>query len=189
MCSLQEVGQKRIEVQRISDRIIILKLKIRNRLLNFVSVYAHQFSLSAVVKKLFFDQLQDVVAKVPDFEILIPIPVGEWNGNVSSFASSFQDAHDGHGVTARVMPGRMAPEFCCCQRPSSRQHPVQEETLSSSHTAQVATTQLYNTLYRKSFSSAVSPGQGMSSTPPCRVLTLRALSRAKTSEFIPLICA
>ena len=71
-------ADKVIEVQRISDRIIILKLMIGNRVLTFVSFY---------VKELFYDQMQHAVAKIPGSEILIP--VRDWNGHVGSTAGGY----------------------------------------------------------------------------------------------------
>ena len=49
-----------IEVQRISDRVSILKFMIGSRVLTFVSVYAPQASLIAAINELIFDQLHFV---------------------------------------------------------------------------------------------------------------------------------
>ena len=63
------------EVQRVSDRIILVKLIIGQRVVTFLSVYAPQSSLSDEVKDLFFDQLCAVTARIPGPEFLIHVEI------------------------------------------------------------------------------------------------------------------
>ena len=63
------------EVQRISDRIILLKLIIGKTVFTIISVYAPQQGRPAVEKERFYNQLQSVTAKVPLSEVLITLGV------------------------------------------------------------------------------------------------------------------
>ena len=51
----EEFTEKVFEVQRVSDRIILVKLIVGQRVVTFLSVYAPQSGLSDEVKDLFFD--------------------------------------------------------------------------------------------------------------------------------------
>ena len=68
----EEWIEKVFEVQRVSDRIILVKLIVGQRVVTFLSVYAPQCGLSDEVKDLFFDQLHAVTTRIPASEFLIP---------------------------------------------------------------------------------------------------------------------
>ena len=68
------------EVLRVSDRIILVKLIVGQRVVTLLSVYAPQSCLSDMDKDPFFDQLRAVAARISRFEFLIPC--GDWNGHV-----------------------------------------------------------------------------------------------------------
>ena len=54
---VEEWIEKVFEVQRVSNRIILVKCIVGQRVATFLSVYAPQSGLSDEVKGLFFDQL------------------------------------------------------------------------------------------------------------------------------------
>ena len=54
----EEWTEEVFEVQRVSDRIVLVKLIVGQRVVTFLSVYAPQSGLIDEVKDLFFDQLQ-----------------------------------------------------------------------------------------------------------------------------------
>ena len=83
------------EVQRVSDRIILVKLIVGQRVVTFLSVYAPQSRLSDEVKDLFFDQLLAVTARIPASEFLIPC--GDWNGHVGHAGTRYWEVHGGMG--------------------------------------------------------------------------------------------
>ena len=91
----EEWIEKVFEVQRVSDRIILVKLIVGQRLVTFLSVYAPQSGLSDEVKDLFFDQLRSVTARIPASEFLIPC--GDWNGYVGSAGTGYREVHGGMG--------------------------------------------------------------------------------------------
>ena len=68
----EEWIEKVFEVQRVSDRIILVKHTVGLCVVTFLSVYAPQSGLSDEVKDLFFDQLHAVTAMIPASELLIP---------------------------------------------------------------------------------------------------------------------
>ena len=68
----EEWIEKVFEVQRLSDRIILVKLIVSQRVVTFLFVYVPQSGLSDEVKDLFFDQLRAVTSRIPASEFLIP---------------------------------------------------------------------------------------------------------------------
>ena len=76
----EEWIEKVFELQRVSDRIILVKLIVGQHVVTFLSVYAPQSGLSDEVKVLFFDQLRAVTARIPASEFFIPC--GDRNGHV-----------------------------------------------------------------------------------------------------------
>ena len=95
VCVAKEWIEKVFEVQRVSDRIILVKLVVSQRVVTFLSVYAPQSGLSDEVKDLFFDQLCAVTARIPASEFLIPC--GDWNGHVGRTGTGYREVHGGMG--------------------------------------------------------------------------------------------
>ena len=93
----EEWIEKVFEVQRVSDRIILVKLIVGQHVVTFLSVYAPQSGLSDEAKDLFFDQLRAVTARIPASEFLIPC--GDWNGHVGRAGTGYREVHGwmGHG--------------------------------------------------------------------------------------------
>ena len=100
---------KVFEVQRITDRILLLKIIIGNAVYTFISLYAPQSGLPEPEKDRFYDQLQSTVAKIPASEMLII--VGDWNGHVGVDADAYMEAHGGHGFGVRNAEGERVLEF------------------------------------------------------------------------------
>ena len=90
----EEWIEKVFDDQRVSTRIILVKLIVGQRVVNFLSVYAPQSGLSDEVKDLFFDQLRAVTARIPA-EYLIPC--GDWNGHVGHAGTGYREVHGGMG--------------------------------------------------------------------------------------------
>ena len=83
------------EVQRVSDRIILVKLIVGQRVVTFLSMYAPQSGLSDEVKDLFFDQLCAVTPRIPASELLIPCK--DWNGHVGRAGTGYREVRGGMG--------------------------------------------------------------------------------------------
>ncbi|XP_045174424.2 craniofacial development protein 2-like [Mercenaria mercenaria] len=145
---------KVFDVQRVSDRIILMRLVIGKVVFTFLSVYAPQSGLSETEKERFYDQLQGVVTKIPASEILVPS--GDWNGHVGAKGQGFEEVHGGRGFGIRNTEGERVLEFalandlvigntCFIKRDS---HLI--TYCSSNHR-----TQIDYILYRKSFRKSV----------------------------------
>ena len=100
---------KVFEVQRPSDRIILLKLIIGKTVYTLVNVYAPQQGRPEAEKDRFYDQLNAVVAKIPLSEVLIP--GGDWNGHVGRAADGFEEVHGGYGYGVRNDEGGRLLDF------------------------------------------------------------------------------
>ena len=98
----EEWIEKVFEVQRVSDRILLVKLIVGQRVVTLLSVYAPQSGLSDVDKDLFFDQLRAVTARIPRSELLIPC--GDWNGHVGRAGTEYREVYGGMGY------GRSEPD-------------------------------------------------------------------------------
>ena len=91
----EEWIEKVFEVQRVSDRIVLLKIIEGQCVITFLSFYAPQCGLSDADKDLFYDQLGAVTAKIPASELLTPC--GDWNGHVGSTGTGFREVYGGFG--------------------------------------------------------------------------------------------
>ena len=100
---------KVFQVQRISDRILLLKLVIGKTVFTFISLYAPQIGRPMAEKVQFYDQLQAACMPIPSSEVLFCL--GDWNGHVGAKASSYEDAHGGHGFGSRNAEGERILEF------------------------------------------------------------------------------
>ena len=94
-----EWTEKVFEVQRVSDRIILVKLIVDQCVVTFLSVYAPQSDQSDEVKDLFFDQPHVMTARIPASEFLIPC--GDWNGHVGRAGTGYREVHGGMGYGRR----------------------------------------------------------------------------------------
>ena len=101
--------QKVSDVQRISDRIISIRLPIGSKIFTFVSVYAPQVKRPTVEKEQFYDQLQSLMAKIPASDVVIPL--GDWNGHVGADSHGFADVHGGFGYGERNTGGEYLLDF------------------------------------------------------------------------------
>ena len=95
----EEWIEKVFEVQRVSDRIILVKLIVGQRVVTFLSVYAPQSGLSDEVKDLFFDQLRAVTARISASEFLIPC--GDWKAMLAVQALDTGKCMVGWGMAGR----------------------------------------------------------------------------------------
>ena len=102
-------ADKVFSVQRISDRILLLKLIIGRTVFSFFSLYAPQIGLPLAEKVQFYDQLQATCMLVPRSEVLLCL--GDWNGHVGAGPCGYEDVHGGHGYGLRNAEGERVLEF------------------------------------------------------------------------------
>src|SRR6478735_648249 len=81
--------EKMIEVKRVSDRIIVVRLLLGKSILNLISVYAPQVGRSNLEKEEFWTTLTMIVSSVKgDEEIFLG---GDMNGHVGREVEGFED--------------------------------------------------------------------------------------------------
>ena len=100
---------KVIDVNRVSDRIILIKILANDRILTVVSVYAPQCGLDDSVKDNFYDSLIGTTAKLADKEVVVI--TGDLNGHVGKEAEGFENLHGGFGYGVRNREGERILEF------------------------------------------------------------------------------
>lgn len=98
-----------VQVARKSDRIMSIKLVIGDEVLNMVSAYAPQVGLSMDARQEFWDDLEDVVQRVPLGEKLII--GGDLNGHVGTSRDGFESVHGGFGFGEKNDAGSSILDF------------------------------------------------------------------------------
>ncbi|KAG5581991.1 hypothetical protein H5410_052618 [Solanum commersonii] len=104
-----DLREQVVEVRRISDRLMTIKLVIGGCTLSVISAYAPQVGLDEEAKKLFYEDLDKVVRGIPNTEkIFIG---GDFNGHIGATSSGFDDVHGGFGVGERNGGGTSLLDF------------------------------------------------------------------------------
>ncbi|XP_055822000.1 uncharacterized protein LOC129890480 [Solanum dulcamara] len=98
-----------IEVKRISDRMIFIKLVVGRIFVNIVSAYAPHVGLDEEVKRLFWENLNAVVRGIHSTEKIF---IGEdFNGHIITTSNGFDDVHEDFGFEERNGGGVSLLEF------------------------------------------------------------------------------
>ncbi|AQK55117.1 hypothetical protein ZEAMMB73_Zm00001d051783 [Zea mays] len=98
-----------VDVKRLGDRIILVKLVIGDLVLNVISAYAPQVGLNGNSKREFWEGLEDMVSSVPVGEKLFI--GGDLNGHVGTSSTSFEGVHGGFGFGTRNQEGEEILNF------------------------------------------------------------------------------
>lgn len=98
-----------VEVRRVNERVMVLRLAIGKSLVNIVSVYAPQVGRTREEKEEFYIQLGNVLKDIGENELLIVC--GDLNGHVGAEADGFEGVHGGKGFGVRNVEGEMLLEF------------------------------------------------------------------------------
>ena len=101
--------EKVIEVKRINERLMVLRVAIGKSVLYLVSVYAPQVGRSMNVKEEFFINLGAVLSTIKEGERLVVC--GDLNGHVGKEVDGFEGVHGGYGFGNRNVEGEMLLEF------------------------------------------------------------------------------
>ncbi|XP_060182222.1 uncharacterized protein LOC132611877 [Lycium barbarum] len=88
-----------VEVRRVNDMMIMIKLVIGGFTLNIISAYAPQVGLDEEVKRRFWKDLDEVVGGIPLTEKLFV--GGDFNGHIGSISTGYDDVHRGFGFGDR----------------------------------------------------------------------------------------
>ena len=97
------------EVNRVSERIIMLKLAFEGNILCVLSCYAPQSGLTVEEKTKFYDDLLAISARIEGNCVLFPC--GDFNGHIGTNAAGYDGVHGGYGFGDRNMDGERLLEF------------------------------------------------------------------------------
>ena len=100
---------KIVDVNRVNDRLMMIKLLVGKRVVAVISTYAPQQGLSDVEKDKFYEDLISLVSKVGENDMLVI--GGDFNGHVGKEANGYQGIHGGFGYGARNVEGERILEM------------------------------------------------------------------------------
>ena len=106
--------EKIVEVVRVSDRIMYLKIMIGKELVTFVCVYAPQAGLSSKCKQDFYDDLQCIYSKFHPDDMVVAC--GDWNGHVGQESDGYDGVHGGYGFGKRNAEGENLLDFAVANK-------------------------------------------------------------------------
>ncbi|KAK3547228.1 hypothetical protein QTP86_017837 [Hemibagrus guttatus] len=105
----EEIGRNVLEVRRVSDRVMSLKLEIEGVMLNVVSGYAPQVGCELEEKERFWSELDEVMESIPTGERVV---IGaDFNGHVGEGNTGDEEVMGKFGVKERNLEGQMVVDF------------------------------------------------------------------------------
>ncbi|KAK3517370.1 hypothetical protein QTP70_004692 [Hemibagrus guttatus] len=98
-----------LEVKRVSDRVMSLKLEIEGVMLNVVSGYVPQIGCELEEKERFWSELDEVMESIPTGERVV---IGaDFNGHVGEGNTGDEEVMGKFGVKERNLEGQMVVDF------------------------------------------------------------------------------
>ncbi|KAK3548709.1 hypothetical protein QTP70_017261, partial [Hemibagrus guttatus] len=105
----EEFVRNVLEVKRVSDRVMSLKLEIEGVMLNVVSGYAPQVGCELEEKERFWTELDEVMESIPTGERVV---IGvDFNGHVGEGNRGDEEVMGKFGVKERNLEGQMVVDF------------------------------------------------------------------------------
>ncbi|KAK3514669.1 hypothetical protein QTP70_021575, partial [Hemibagrus guttatus] len=105
----EEFVRNVLEVKRVSDRVMSLKLEIEGVMLNVVSGYAPQVGCELEEKERFWSELDEVMESIPTSERVV---IGaDFNGHVGEGNRGDEEVMGKFGVKERNLEGQMVVDF------------------------------------------------------------------------------
>ncbi|KAK3552622.1 hypothetical protein QTP86_017898 [Hemibagrus guttatus] len=105
----EEFVRNVLEVKRVSDRVMSLKLEIEGVILNVVSGYAPQVGCELEEKERFWSELDEVMESIPTGERVV---IGaDFNGHVGEGNTGDEEVMGKFGVKKRNLEGQMVVDF------------------------------------------------------------------------------
>jgi len=105
----RDLVEQVLEVRRKSDRIMSVKLVVGSEILNVVSVYAPQVGLDEETKRLFWEDLDEVVQSISPTEGLFI--GGNFNRHIRSRREGYETIHGDFGYSVRNSGGVSILDF------------------------------------------------------------------------------
>jgi exonuclease III len=155
---------KVLEVRRVCDRMIVLKVLIGQAVMNVISCYAPQSGRPIEEKNEFWSLLDETVSELSECEKFIIC--GDLNAHVGESADGFWAVHGGYGIGERNVEGEVMLEW-----------------------AEASELAVVNTWFKKSFDKRVTYESGDSKTQIDYILVKRAeLSTVKDIKVMEEEC-
>ncbi|KAK3541116.1 hypothetical protein QTP86_015744, partial [Hemibagrus guttatus] len=105
----EEFVRNVLELKRVSDRVMSLKLEIEGVMLNVVSGYAPQVGCELEEKERFWSELDEVMESIPTGERVV---IGaDFNGHVGEGNRGDEEVMGKFGVKERNLEGQMVVDF------------------------------------------------------------------------------
>ncbi|KAK3506727.1 hypothetical protein QTP70_018270 [Hemibagrus guttatus] len=105
----EEFVRNVLEVKRVSDRVMSLKLEIEGVMLNVVNGYAPQVGCELEEKERFWSELDEVMENIPTGERVV---IGaDFNGHVGEGNTGDEEVMGKFGVKERNLEGQMVVDF------------------------------------------------------------------------------
>ncbi|KAK3525233.1 hypothetical protein QTP86_024950, partial [Hemibagrus guttatus] len=105
----EEFVRNVLEVKRVSDRVMSLKLEIEGVMLNVVRGYAPQVGCELEKKERFWSELDEVMESIPTGERVV---IGaDFNGHVGEGNTGDEEVMGKFGVKKRNLEGQMVVDF------------------------------------------------------------------------------
>ncbi|KAK3544396.1 hypothetical protein QTP86_010404 [Hemibagrus guttatus] len=105
----EEFVRNVLELKRVSDRVMSLKLEIEGVMLNVVSGYAPQVGCELEEKERFWSELDEVMESIPTGERVM---IGaDFNGHVGEGNTGDEEVMGKFGVKERNLEGQMVVDF------------------------------------------------------------------------------
>ncbi|KAK3511626.1 hypothetical protein QTP70_013648 [Hemibagrus guttatus] len=105
----EEFVRNVLEVKRVSDRVMSLKLEIEGVMLNVVSGYSPQVGCELEEKERFWSELDEVMESIPTGERVV---IGaDFNGHVGEGNTGDEEVMGKFGVKERNLEGQMVVDF------------------------------------------------------------------------------
>ncbi|XP_019242691.1 PREDICTED: craniofacial development protein 2-like, partial [Nicotiana attenuata] len=105
----RDLRESVVEVRRVNDSLMFIKLVVGEFTLTVVSAYAPQASLDKEVKRRFWEGLDEIVPSIPPTERLFI--GGDFDGHIGSAAGSYGEVHGGFGLGVRNGGGNSLLDF------------------------------------------------------------------------------
>nr|XP_016457108.1 PREDICTED: craniofacial development protein 2-like [Nicotiana tabacum] len=98
-----------VEVRRVNDRLMSIKLVVGGFTVNVISAYAPRVGLDQEVKKQLWEDLDEMVRSIPHTEKLF---IGrDFNGHIRASARGYDDVHGGFSFGDRNEGGNSLLDF------------------------------------------------------------------------------
>ncbi|KAK3573336.1 hypothetical protein QTP86_022730 [Hemibagrus guttatus] len=105
----EEFVRNVLEVKRVSDRVMSLKLEIEGVMLNVVSGYAPQVGCELEEKERYWSELDEVMESIPTGERVVM--GADFNGHVGEGNTGDEEVMGKFGVKERNLEGQMVVDF------------------------------------------------------------------------------